>query len=91
VNDEVSHAMYRAALARNLTFLVNSFGGDPFGLSQVCKDRTHYVGALYLEPEKWGESALAVVMRMANKMPYPKAVGIAGLEVTASNPIAGCK
>jgi ABC-type sugar transport system substrate-binding protein len=91
VNDEVSQAMYKAALARKLSFLVNSFGGDPFGLSQVCMDRTHYVGALYLEPEKWGESALAVVMRMTNKMTYPMAVGISGLEVTASNPIAGCK
>jgi hypothetical protein len=74
-----------------MTFLVNSFGGDPFGLGQVCKDRTHYVGALYLEPEKWGESALAVVLRMANKKTYPAAVGIQGTEVTASNPIAGCK
>ena len=40
--------MYKAALARKLNFLVNSFGGDPFGLSQVCADCTHYVGALYL-------------------------------------------
>jgi ABC-type sugar transport system substrate-binding protein len=91
VNDEVSHAMYKAALARRLNFLVNSFGGDPFGLGQVCRDRAHYVGALYLEPEKWGESALAVVLRMANKMSYPKAVGIKGIEVKAGNPIAGCK
>jgi hypothetical protein len=83
--------MYKAALFRKLTFLVNSFGGDPFGLSQVCSDRAHYVGALYLEPEVWGESALAVVLREANKMPYPKAVGIKGIEVTANNPIAGCK
>ena len=62
--------MYKAALARKLNFLVNSFGGDPFGLSQVCADRTHYVGALFLEPEKWGESAVATIMRMANQMPY---------------------
>jgi ABC-type sugar transport system substrate-binding protein len=91
VNDEVSHAMYKAALARKLTFLVNSFGGDPFGLGQVCKDRTHYAGALFLEPELWGSSALAVVLREANKMSYPKGIGIKGIEVTASNPIAGCK
>lgn len=90
-NDEVAHGMYKAALARHLNFLVNSFGGDPFGLAQVCADRTHYAGALFLEPEKWGESALAVIMRMANKMPYPSNVGIKGVEVTASNPAAGCK
>ena len=72
-------------------FLVNSFGGDPFGLSQVCADREHYVGALFLEPEKWGESAVATIMRMANKMPYSSNVGVAGTEVTATNPIAGCK
>ena len=91
VNDEVSHAMYKAALARKLNFLVNSFGGDPFGLSQVCADREHYVGALFLEPEKWGESAVATIMRMANKMPYSSNIGIAGTEVTATNPIAHCK
>lgn len=91
VNDEVAHAMYKAALARKLNFLVNSFGGDPFGLSQVCADRTHYVGALFLEPEKWGESAVATIMRMANKMPYSTNIGIAGTEVTATNPIANCK
>src|SRR5580765_1240379 len=91
VNDEVSHAMYKAALARKLNFLVNSFGGDPFGLSQVCADRAHYVGALFLEPEKWGESAVATIMRMANKMPYSSNVGVAGTQVTATNPIAHCK
>jgi ribose transport system substrate-binding protein len=91
VNDEVSHAMYKAALARKLNFLVNSFGGDPFGLSQVCADRTHYVGALFLEPEKWGESAVATILQMANKMPYSMNIGITGTEVTATNPIAGCK
>jgi ribose transport system substrate-binding protein len=91
VNDEVSHAMYKAALARKLKFLVNSFGGDPFGLSQVCADREHYVGALFLEPEKWGESAVATIMRMANKMPYSMNIGITGTEVTATNPIANCK
>jgi ribose transport system substrate-binding protein len=91
VNDEVSHAMYKAALARKLNFLVNSFGGDPFGLSQVCADRTHYVGALFLEPEKWGESAVATIMRMANKMPFSSNIGITGTELTAKDPATGCK
>lgn len=90
-NDEVTHGMYRAALARHLNFLAYSFGGDPFGLGQVCADRTHYAGALFLEPEKWGESALAVVMEMADGLSYPSSVGIKGVEVTASDPQAGCK
>ena len=92
VNDEATHGTYRAAKARGVDkFLVNSFGGDPFGLKQVCSDREHYVGALYLQPEVWGSSALAVVLRMIQKMPFPKEIGISGIEVTAKNPIAGCK
>ena len=92
VNDEATHGTYRAAKARGVDkYLVNSFGGDPFGLKQVCADREHYVGALYLQPEVWGSSALAVVLRMINKMPFPKEIGISGIEVTASNPIARCK
>lgn len=90
-NDEVTAGMYRAALARHLKFLVNSFGGDPFGLHQVCTDRKYYVGALYLEPEQWGDSAVAEVMMMANHMSYPKNVGIDGIELTAKSPQTGCK
>jgi len=91
VNDEVTHGMYRAAVARHLNVLVNSFGGDPFGLGQVCANRSQYAGALYLEPEQWGASALAVVMRMADHMSFPKNVGIAGEEVTAHSSLTGCK
>ncbi|HEU4976293.1 MAG TPA: substrate-binding domain-containing protein [Baekduia sp.] len=91
-NDEVAHAMYKAAQARGFDqFLVNSFGGDPFGLQQVCADPEHYAGALFLEPEKWGESALVVVMKMINGESYPKTVGITGTQVTADSPEAGCK
>jgi ABC-type sugar transport system substrate-binding protein len=90
-NDEVAHAMYKAALARKLNFLVNSFGGDPFGLSQVCADHTHYAGALFLEPEKWGESALATIMRMANHMSFSQNIGIAGTELTYKDKATGCK
>jgi ABC-type sugar transport system substrate-binding protein len=91
VNDEATHGTYKAAGARKLSkYLVNSFGGDPFGLQQVCKDREHYVGALYLLPKVWGSSSLAVVLRMIHKLPVPKEIGIKGTEVTATNPIAGC-
>ena len=56
VNDEVAHGHVQGgAGARKLkNYLVNSFGGDPFGLSQVCADRTHYVGALYLAARELG-------------------------------------
>jgi len=92
VNDEATHGTYKAAGARGLkNYLVNSFGGDPFGLSQVCADRKHYVGALFLLPEVWGSSALAVLLRQINGLKVPKEIGIKGVEVTASNPIAGCK
>jgi ABC-type sugar transport system substrate-binding protein len=92
VNDEVVHGMYKAAQARHLkNYLVNSFGGDPFGLAQVCADRTHYVGALYLLPETWGSSAMAVILSAINHTPFPKNVGIKGKEVTAKSPETGCK
>ncbi len=92
VNDEVTHALYKAAGARGIkNYLVNSFGGDPFGLAQVCKDRVHYVGALYLLPEVWGSSALAVILAQINGQPFPKAVGITGKQVTYRSPETGCK
>jgi ABC-type sugar transport system substrate-binding protein len=92
VNDEVVHGMYKAAGARHLkNYLVNSFGGDPFGLQQVCADRTHYIGALYLLPETWGSSALAVILAQINGTSFPKAIGIKGKQVTAKSPETGCK
>lgn len=92
VNDEVTAAMYKAAQARHISnYLVESFGGDPFGLHQVCSVRSHYIGALYLEPEQWGQSALATVMLMADHKHYSSNVGIAGQQVTASSSVAGCK
>jgi ABC-type sugar transport system substrate-binding protein len=92
VNDEVTQSLYKAAGARHLkNYLVNSFGGDPFGLAQVCADRTHYVGALYLLPESWGSSALAVILAQINGTSFPKAVGIKGKQVNAKSPETGCK
>ena len=92
VNDEVVHGMYKAAKARNIkNYLVNSFGGDPFGLAQVCADRTHYIGALYLLPEIWGSSALAVILSQINGTSFPKVVGIKGKQVTANSKETGCK
>jgi ribose transport system substrate-binding protein len=92
VNDEVVHGMYKAAQARHIkNYLVISFGGDPFGLAQVCADRTHYAGALYLLPKVWGSSALAVMLDQLNGKKVPKQVGIKGKIVTAKSKDTGCK
>lgn len=90
-NDEVVGGMAKAAQARGLkNYLVNSFGGDSYGLSQVCTDQ-HYVGALYLEPKVWGADALSVILNEINGVKVPSTVGVLGEEVTSSTPVTGCK
>lgn len=91
VNDEVTGGMAKAALSRHVTnYLVNSFGGDPYGLSQVCSN-SHYVGAWYLEPEVWGEDALTAIMMQINGQKVQKLIGVIGEEVTHSTPWLHCK
>jgi ABC-type sugar transport system substrate-binding protein len=91
VNDEATGGMFKAAQARKVTnFLVNSFGGDPYGLSQVCAQPAHYVGAWYLEPKVWGSSSLSIIMDEINSLKVPSAVGIVGEEVTSTSPVTGC-
>jgi ABC-type sugar transport system substrate-binding protein len=91
VNDEVTGGMFKAAQARHVAnSLVNSFGGDPYGLSQVCAQPSHYVGAWYLEPKVWGASSLSVIIDQINGLKVPSQVGIVGEEVTHTNSIAGC-
>ena len=59
--------MYKAAQARHVqNFLVNSFGGDSYGLAQVCADPVHYVGAWYLDPAGWGPVLLSLAMMQIN-------------------------
>jgi|SRR5579871_5814682 len=92
VNDEVTGGMFKAAEARGVkNFLVNSFGGDPYGLGQVCSNPTHYVGALYLEPMVWGQDALSVILDEINHVATPHSIGIVGEEVTRSTPFLHCK
>jgi len=91
VNDEVTGGMAKAAQARGLAnALVNSFGGDPYGLHQVCTN-AHYVGAWYLEPQVWGQQALAALMMQINGQKVPKLIGVVGEEVTKSTPWLHCK
>ena len=72
-------------------FLVNSFGGDSYGLSQVCADPTHYVGAWYLDPAGWGPVLLSLIMDQMNGVKVPHNTNIAGFEVTHSTPLLHCK
>ena len=85
VNDEDLGGMYKAAQARHVTnYLVNSFGGDSYGLQQVCADPKHYVGAWYLDPAGWGPVLLSLVMNQMNGVKVPQVTNIAGFEVTHS-------
>lgn len=91
VNDEVTAGMAKAAQARGFKgALVNSFGGDPFGLQQVCSN-SHYVGAWFLQPRVWGEQSLTAVLQQINGQKVQKQVGVVGIEVTRSTPSLHCK
>jgi hypothetical protein len=92
VNDEDLGGMYKAAQARHVTnYLVNSFGGDSYGLTQVCADPTHYVGAWYLDPAGWGPVLLSLIMDQMNGVKVPQNTNIAGYEVTHTTPFLHCK
>jgi ABC-type sugar transport system substrate-binding protein len=92
VNDEDLGGMFKAAQGRGLpNFLVNSYGGDSYGLSQVCKYPTHYVGAWYLDPYGWGPVLLTLIMEEMNGQTVPHVTNIRGREVTHSTPFLKCK
>lgn len=92
VNDEDLGGMFKAAESRHVkSFLVNSFGGDSYGLSQVCANPTHYVGAWYLDPQGWGPVLLSLVMLQMNGQKVPAVTNIPGYEVTRSTPALHCK
>jgi len=92
VNDEDLGGMFKAAQSRGRKdFFVNSFGGDSYGLSQVCANPTHYVGAWYLDPEGWGPVLLSLIMEQMNGEKVPAVTNILGYEVTRSTPFLHCK
>src|SRR5262245_18229595 len=92
VNDEDLGGIYRAAHALHVTsFLVNSFGGDSYGLKQVCSDPKHYVGAWYLDPAGWGPVLLSLIIKQMNGEKVPKITNISGFEVTHTTPFLHCK
>ena len=92
VNDEDTGGMYKAAQARHVkNFLVESYGGDSYGLKQVCSDTTHYVGAWYLDPYSWGPVLLSLIMNQMNGVKVPAVTNIAGYQVTHNTPLLKCK
>ena len=92
VNDEDTGGMYKAAQARHVkNFLVESYGGDSYGLSQVCSDPVHYVGAWYLDPYSWGPVLLSLIMNSMNGVKVPAVTNIPGYQVTHNTPLLKCK
>jgi ABC-type sugar transport system substrate-binding protein len=90
VNDEDTGGMAKAAASRGLpNYMVNSYGGDSYGLSQVCAN-SHYVGSWYLDPSGWGPVLLSLEMDEMNGVKVPQVTNIAGYEVTAKTAFLKC-
>lgn len=86
-NDEDTGGLFEAIQAdKSITnYLVESYGGDSYGLSQVCSNPTHYVGGWDLDPNLWGSTALAIVMDEMNHVKVPSQVLITGFQRTDSS------
>ena len=55
--------MFKAVQARGFTnYLAEGYGGDSYGLNQLCLYPTHYVGDWDFEPVTWGPVLLSIVM-----------------------------
>jgi ABC-type sugar transport system substrate-binding protein len=91
VNDEDTGGMFKAVQSRGFAnYLAEDYGGDSYGLKQVCLYPTHYVGSWYLNPAGWGPVLLTLEMMQMNGQKVPAVTNIAGFEVTHTNPIAHC-
>jgi ABC-type sugar transport system substrate-binding protein len=91
VNDEDTGGMFKAVQSRGFTdYFAESFGGDSYGLSQVCANPAHYAGVWDLNPSGWGPVLLSLVMMEMNHQKVPKLTNIEGFQVTAKSPQAGC-
>lgn len=88
-DDESTAGVYRAAVSHGgYKILVNSYGGDPFGLHQVCSYPSQYVGAWSLDPTLWGKYALSAIMDRMNGYKVPATLGVDGVEVTRTQLVA---
>jgi len=93
VNDEDTAGVWQGVSAHGGFKLVTaeSFGGDSYGMSQVCKYPKNYSGAWDLEPQTWGPTALSLVMEQENGLKVPGTTSILGVQATKANKLAGCK
>ena len=93
VNDEDTAGVWQGVSAHGgfKAVLAESFGGDSYGMSQVCKNPNSYAGAWDLEPQTWGPTALSLVMEQENGMKVPANTSILGVQATKANGLAGCK
>lgn len=92
VNDEDTAGVWQGVSAHGgfKAVLAESFGGDSYGMSQVCKYPS-YVGAWDLTPETWGPTALSLVMEQQNGQTVAQTTSILGSQATKANGVAGCK
>ncbi len=93
VNDEDTAGVWQGVTAHGgfKAVLAESFGGDSYGMSQVCKYPKSYAGAWDLEPQTWGPTALSLVMEQENGQKVPATTSILGVQATKANGLAGCK
>jgi len=93
VNDEDTAGVWQGVSAHGgfKAVLAESFGGDSYGMSQVCKYPKSYVGAWDLEPQTWGPTALSLVMEQQNGQKVAASTSILGRQATKANGLAGCK
>lgn len=92
VNDEDTGGMFKAVQSRGFkNYLGESYGGDSYGLNQLCLYPTHYAGAWYLNPAGWGPVLLSIVMMEMNGQSVPQVTNIKGYQVSPGNPMLHCK
>lgn len=93
VNDEDTAGVWQGVTAHGGFKWVTSesFGGDNYGMSQVCANPKNYAGAWNLQPSTWGPAALSLVMEQANGLKVPSVTSILGVQATKANGQAGCK
>jgi ABC-type sugar transport system substrate-binding protein len=92
VNDEVTGGMFKAVQARGFTnYLAEGYGGDSYGLNQLCLYPTHYVGDWDFEPSGWGPVLLSIVMMEMNGQMVPQVTNLDGGQVLPGSSTLHCK
>jgi hypothetical protein len=97
INDEQIGGGYVAAANRHWKhFLVESLGGDPYGLGQVCSHPANYTGAIWFNPGSWGKWLVPGIMdeingyKLARPGIYIKGVNVDKAQIAAQKLIPKC-